>query len=178
MRGECPAKLAAVTGGLPDDVDAQVYIAAVKIKRYVDGLMDARYALNRRHLFMLTGSTRVGVKLVDALTPFNAVHPKLDRRVWEYGFVKNALFPEEARSLKVDGSGGKEFIDLLENKIIDDVVPDFLGDDALLFSYTANIARPGNSPTHMHTDQITIRPPLGSVAASMNWMYFLDDVGE
>lgn len=52
---------------------------------------------------------------------------------------------------------GQEFIDLLDtNKTIQDFVPDFLGDDAILFSYTANIARPGNTPMHMHTDQITV----------------------
>ncbi|KIW81671.1 hypothetical protein Z517_04697 [Fonsecaea pedrosoi CBS 271.37] len=223
-----PATLDVITNGeIPEDVDAQVYITAVMIKRFVDGLMDARYALNWGHIFMLTGPTRVGVKFVDALTPFNAVHPKLDRLdlkelpkptedieqvkrdldVWGYGFVKNALTPEEVRVLRkrlmdqaqgeadagigfFDGgekkpnqriwclpNKGKEFIDLLENnKTIQDVVPDFLGDDAILFSYTANIARPGNTPMHMHTDQITIQPPIRSVAVGMNLMYFLEDV--
>ena len=70
-------------------------------------------------------------------------------------------------------------MDLLEtNKTIDAFVPDFLGDDAILFSYTANIARPGNTPMHMHTDQITIQPPIRQVAFGMNLMYFLEDVTE
>jgi ectoine hydroxylase-related dioxygenase (phytanoyl-CoA dioxygenase family) len=74
---------------------------------------------------------------------------------------------------------GQEFIDLLEhNRTIDDFVPDFLGDDAILFSYTANIARPGNTPMHMHTDQITIQPPVRSMAFGMNLMYFLEDITE
>ena len=72
-----------------------------------------------------------------------------------------------------------QFIDLLEtNKAIGDFVPDFLGDDAILFSYTANIARPGNTPMHLHTDQITIQPPIRQVAFGMNLMYFLEDVTE
>ncbi len=31
---------------------------------------------------------------------------------------------------------------------------------------------------HMHTDQITIQPPIRSVAVGMNLMYFLEDVSE
>lgn len=225
----CPGTLISADDDKFDDLDAQVYIRAVMIKRFVDGIMDARYALNWGHIFMLTGPTRVGVKFVDALTPFNAVHPRLDRLdlkvlpkpteditqvkkdldEWGYGFVKNALSPDEIRKLRkrlmdqakgeadagigfYDGgelkvnqrvwclpNKGKEFIDLLEtNKTIDDFVPDFLGDDAILFSYTANIARPGNTPMHLHTDQITIQPPIRSVAVGMNLMYFLEDVSE
>ncbi|KAJ9603815.1 hypothetical protein H2200_012001 [Cladophialophora chaetospira] len=222
-----PATLTTLEEDGPDDLDGEVYITATMIKRFVDGLMDARYALNWGHIFMRSGPTRIGVKFVDALTPFNAVHPKLDRLdlktlpqptediaqvqkdldVWGYGFVKNALTAEEVQTLRkrlmdqargeadtgigfFDGgekkpnqrvwclpNKGKEFIDLLEhNKTIDAVVPDFLGDDAILFSYTANIARPGNTPMHMHTDQITIQPPIRSVAVGMNLMYFLEDV--
>ena len=224
-----PATLSKVDSVSTDDLDAEIYITAVMIKRFADGLMDARYALNWGHIFMQKGPTRTGVKLVDSLTPFNAVHPKLSRLdlndlpkptedieqvkhdldVWGYGFVKNALTPEEVKSLRkrlmdqakgeakaghgfFDGgekkpnqrvwclpNKGQEFIDLLEkNKTIDDMVPDFLGDDAILFSYTANIARPGNTPMHMHTDQITIQPPIRSVAVGMNLMYFLEDVTE
>lgn len=222
-----PATLAKLAGDVPNDIDGEVYITAVMIKRFVDGIMDARYALNWGHIFMRSGPTRIGVKLVDALTPFGAEHPKLDRLdlgtlpqptedvaqvkrdldVWGYGFVKNALAPDEVKALKkrlmdqaqgeadagigfFDGgekkpnqrvwclpNKGREFIYLLEhNKTIDAMVPDFLGDDAILFSYTANIARPGNTPMHMHTDQITINPPIRSVAVGMNLMYFLEDV--
>ncbi|KAK5956399.1 hypothetical protein OHC33_002976 [Knufia fluminis] len=72
---------------------------------------------------------------------------------------------------------GQPFIDLLDhNPTIPAFVPDFLGDDAILFSYTANIARPGNTPMHMHTDQITIQPPIRDVAVGMNLMFFLEDV--
>jgi ectoine hydroxylase-related dioxygenase (phytanoyl-CoA dioxygenase family) len=128
----------------------------------------------------------------------------LDR--WGYGFVKNALtgdelarvkkrLAEQAKGEAEAGKGvfdggpnkpnqrllclpnkGQEFLDLLNNKVVDDFVPDFLGDDAILFSYTANIARYGNVPMHMHTDQITIQPPIRSIAVGMNLMYFLEDV--
>jgi hypothetical protein len=52
---------------------------------------------------------------------------------------------------------GQEFIDLLDfNKVIKELVPENLGDDAILFSYTANIAKPGNTPMYLHTDQISV----------------------
>jgi hypothetical protein len=222
-------------------LDAAVRIKPVMIQRFVDGLMEARYALNYGHVHV-DGPTRVGTKFVDALTPFGAVHPKLDRskldrlpkptedieqvkrdlKEWGYGLVKNALTPDELQKLtkrlmdqakgEVDaGVGffdggeaqpnqrvwnlpnkGEEFLDLLDtNKVIKDYVPEFLGEDAILFSYTANIARPGNTPMHLHTDQITvgnsltsvlhqltvvqIQPPIRDVAFGLNLMYFLTD---
>ena len=222
-----PATL--TTDPTTEPLDAQVYIRPTMIKRFVDGLMEARYALNWGHIVMLSGPTRIGVKFVDTIGPFGTQHPKLSRlqlndlpkptediaqvkadlEKWGYGFVKNALTLEETANIRkrlmdqakgeaeanvgyFDGGEGKpnqrvwclpnkgqEFIDLLEtNKTIDDFVPDFLGDDAILFSYTANIARPGNTPMHMHTDQITIQPPIRQVAFGMNLMYFLEDVTE
>lgn len=214
---------------VPEQVEAEVFIRAVMVKRFYDGLMEARYAMSNGHVYQISGPPRVGVKLVDAIGPFGAVHPRLDRlnlddlpkptedtsqvkadlEKWGYGFIKNALSPTETACLRkrlmdqakgeadagvgyFDGgeskpnqrvwclpNKGQEFIDLLEtNAAIDDMVPDFLGDDAILFSYTANIARPGNTPMHMHTDQITIQPPVRSVAFGMNLMYFLEDVTE
>jgi hypothetical protein len=72
---------------------------------------------------------------------------------------------------------GQEFIDLLDhNPTFERFVPEFLGEDAYLFSYTANIARPGNTPMNLHTDQITIQPPIRDVAFGLNFMFFLDDV--
>ena len=240
----CPAVLTTVADDSLGDLDAQVYITPVMVKRLVDGMMDARFALGLDDIFIRTGATRVVIKFVDALTPFNPIHPKLDRLdlkdlprptedisqvkrdldVWGYGLVKNALSPDELKTLRkrlmdqakgeadagigfFDGgerksnqgavgfltgaeknpnqrvwclpNKGKEFIDLLENnKTIDNFVPDFLGDDPILFSYTANIARPGNTPMHMHTDQVTMQPPIRSAAVGMNLMYFLVDVNE
>ena len=208
------------------ELDAVVYIRATMVKRLADGILDSRYALNWGHIYMVSGPTRIGVKLGDALTGFNQIHPKLsdidlselpkptedvaqvkhDIEKWGYGLVKNALsaaelsrvrkrLADQAKGEADSGIGffdggenkpnqrvwclpnkGQEFIDLLDNKTIDDFVPDFLGDDAILFSYTANIARYGNTPMHMHTDQITIQPPIRSVAVGMNLMYFLEDV--
>jgi hypothetical protein len=72
---------------------------------------------------------------------------------------------------------GQEFIDLLDhNPTFETFVPEFLGEDAYLFSYTANIARPGNTPMNLHTDQITIQPPIRHVAFGLNFMFFLEDV--
>ncbi|KIV99768.1 uncharacterized protein PV09_08574 [Verruconis gallopava] len=131
---------------------------------------------------------------------------KRDMERWGYGFIKNALTSEEVARLKkrllnqargeaeagkgvFDGgpdkpnqrvlclpNKGQEFLDLLENKAIDGLIPDLYGEDAILFSYTANIARYGNVPMHLHTDQITIQPPIRSVAVGANMAFFLDDV--
>jgi hypothetical protein len=193
-----------------DNLDCKVFIKPIMVQRFVDGIMEARYALNYGHIFT-DGPTRVGVKFVDGLTPFGAVHPKLnktmlhklpkptedkaqvkkDLKEFGYALVKNALNPDELQKLQkrlkeqaqgeadagvgfFDGgearpnqriwnlpNKGQEFLDLLDtNKVIKDYVPDFLGDDAILFSYTANIARPGNTPMHLHTDQITVSRQL------------------
>ena len=72
---------------------------------------------------------------------------------------------------------GQAFIDLLDyNPTFERFVPEFLGEDAYLFSYTANIAKPGNTPMNLHTDQITIQPPIRDVAFGLNFMFFLSDV--
>ena len=222
-----PATLTTRLSTPSDQLDGQVYIRPMMIKRFIDGLMEPRYALRWGHIFMLSGPTRIGIKFVDSLCPWNVRHPFLSRlnisalpkpttdiaqvksdiEKWGYGLVANALTPSETTRLRnrlmsqakgeadyglgfFDGgelkpnqriwclpNKGQEFIDLLEtNKSISDFVPDFLGDDAILFSYTANIARPGNTPMHLHTDQITIQPPIRSVAFGLNLMYFLEDV--
>lgn len=123
-----------------------------------------------------------------------------------YGLVKNALSPEQVTTLKKaikeqaageraagvaakDGgpnapnqriwtliNKGQEFVDLLEHPLIDDVVPELLGEHALLHSYSANIARPGNVPMQLHTDQVAIQPPIRDIAFGLNIMWFLEDV--
>jgi hypothetical protein len=208
------------------DKDTHVVTTAQMVKQLYDGNLDSRYALNLGFVRMLDGSRRDCIKFGDALTGFHQTHPKLDginlaelprptediaqvKRdldKWGYGFVKNALTPDELGRLRkrvkeqakaedkagvayFDGgehkpnqrlgclpNKGQEFLDLLDNKVVDDFVPDFLGDGAILFSYTANIARPGSKPMSLHTDQITIQPPIRSVAVGMNLMYFLEDV--
>jgi hypothetical protein len=131
---------------------------------------------------------------------------RADMRKWGYGLVKNALSPAEIekmqRAVREQGEGeaaagvgnydggagspnqriwtlinkGQEFLDLLEHPLIDEIVPDFLGDGALLHSYSANIVRPGNTPMQLHTDQIAIQPPVRSLAFGLNIMWFLSDV--
>ncbi|KAI1404169.1 PhyH-domain-containing protein [Hypoxylon fuscum] len=130
---------------------------------------------------------------------------KRDIREFGYGFVKNALTPTQVAVLKkavqeqaagerkagvakMDGgpnapnqrvwvltNRGDEFLDLLNHPLIDEMVPWVLGDHALLHSYFANIARPGNVPMQLHTDQVGIQPPIRDVAFGMNIMWCLTD---
>jgi hypothetical protein len=221
-----PPTLKSVEKDATKDKDTHVVTTAHMIKRLYDGNLDGRYALRLGFVRILDGSNRAYVKFGDALTGFHQTHPKLDginlaelpkptediaqvKRdldKWGYGFVKNALAPDELDRLRkrvaeqakaeekagvayFDGgphkpnqrigclpNKGQEFLDLLDNAVVDNFVPDFLGDGAILFSYTANIARPGSAPMLLHTDQITIQPPIRSVAVGMNLMYFLEDV--
>ena len=131
---------------------------------------------------------------------------KEDMRKWGYGLVKNALTPEQVNvlreAIRQQGEGeanagiaqrdggpsgpnqriwtlinkGQEFHDLLEHPLIDEVVPEFLGEHALIHSYSANIARPGNTPMMLHTDQVAIQPPIRELAFGMNIMWFLTDI--
>jgi hypothetical protein len=221
-----PATLKLIGKEDAKEKDAHIVTTPQMVKRLYDGNLDSRYAIGLGFVRILDGSRKVCVKFGDALTGFHQTHPKLDSTKlaelpkptediaqvkrdldkWGYGFVKNALSPEELDRLRkrvreqakaeekagvayFDGgphkpnqrigclpNKGQEFLDLLDNKCVDDFVPDFLGDGAILFSYTANIARPGSLPMSMHTDQITIQPPIRSVAVGMNLMYFLEDV--
>ena len=131
-----------------------------------------------------------------------------DLRVWGYGLVKNALSQKQVEALKnavrQQGQGeteagvakndggpngpnqriwtlinkGQEFHDLLEHELIDEIVPEFLGEHALLHSYSANIARPGNVPMMVHTDQVAIQPPMRDLAFGLNIMWYLTDITE
>ncbi|ETN44190.1 uncharacterized protein HMPREF1541_10740 [Cyphellophora europaea CBS 101466] len=215
--------------GPPPTTDAYLSVRPNMVPRFARGEMEARYALNFGHILIHSGSTRIGVKFLDALSPFAArtTHPKLstldlsslpkpttsvpqvkaDLDRWGYGLVADALTPSELSALRTrlseqaageaaatvafhDGGDTKPnqriwclpnkgacFNELLDtNRVIDDFVFDFCGDDAILFSYTANIVRPGNAPMHMHTDQLSIQPPIRDVAVGLNLMYFLEDV--
>ncbi|KAH6645904.1 hypothetical protein BKA67DRAFT_526154 [Truncatella angustata] len=130
---------------------------------------------------------------------------KRDIQKFGYGFVENALSQEEVRILKkavqeqaagerkdgvatFDGgphapnqriwniiNRGDEFIDLLNHPLIDEVIPWYLGDHPIISSYSANIARPGNVPMQLHTDQMAITPPRRDIAFGMNIMFYLED---
>ncbi|CAG8957508.1 hypothetical protein HYFRA_00010374 [Hymenoscyphus fraxineus] len=131
---------------------------------------------------------------------------KSDVREFGYGLVKNALTPEEVEklssALKQQAAGetkagvsstdggpnapnqriwtlinkGQEFVDLLEHPLIEEIVPEILGEQAIINSYTANIARPGNVPMQLHTDQVAIQPPIRDIPFGLNIMWFLTDV--
>ncbi|HEX4181702.1 MAG TPA: phytanoyl-CoA dioxygenase family protein [Caulobacteraceae bacterium] len=73
---------------------------------------------------------------------------------------------------------GQEFIDLLDEPIIDAFVPDLLGDHSIIFSYSANIAGPGGKPQMLHYDQISVQPPVPDVMIGLNIAFFLDDVSD
>ncbi len=73
---------------------------------------------------------------------------------------------------------GQEFIDLLDEPIVDAFVPDLLGDHYIIFSYSANIAGPGGIPQTLHYDQISVQPPIPDVMIGLNIAFFLDDVTE
>ena len=131
---------------------------------------------------------------------------RADMRKFGYGLVKNALSAEQVETLKEavkqqaageveagvaakDGgpntpnqriwtliNKGQEFHDLLEHDLIDEIVPEFLGEHALIHSYSANIARPGNTPMVLHTDQVAIQPPMRNLAFGLNIMWYLTDI--
>ncbi|KAK8109171.1 hypothetical protein PG984_014972 [Apiospora sp. TS-2023a] len=71
---------------------------------------------------------------------------------------------------------GDEFVDFLNHPLLDAVVPWFLGEHAVITSYTANIARPGNVPMQLHTDQVAIQPPQRGLAYGLNVMWYLTDI--
>lgn len=49
---------------------------------------------------------------------------------------------------------GDEFCDLMNHPIIDEIVPWYIGDTPLLWSYSANIARPGGESQHRKQTEI------------------------
>ncbi|KAK6822410.1 hypothetical protein PG995_012130 [Apiospora arundinis] len=131
---------------------------------------------------------------------------KRDITEFGYGLVANALTPSQVAilrsALKQQAEGevhagvaahdggphspnqrvwtlinkGDEFIDFLNHPLLDEVVPWFLGDHAVITSYTANIARPGNVPMQLHTDQVAIQPPQRGLAYGLNVMWYLTDI--
>ncbi|WP_293680933.1 phytanoyl-CoA dioxygenase family protein [uncultured Phenylobacterium sp.] len=133
---------------------------------------------------------------------------KADLERFGYCLVKDALTPDRTQALrkrlrqqadgeKAAGVGsfdggpdgpnqrvwtlinkGREFEDLLDDPLIDEFVPDLLGDHAIIFSYSANIAGPGGQPQILHYDQISVQPPIPDVMVGLNIAYFLDDVTE
>ncbi|KZL76607.1 phytanoyl- dioxygenase family protein [Colletotrichum incanum] len=130
---------------------------------------------------------------------------KRDLIQFGYGLVKNALSPREVDIIKkavleqaagerqagvatFDGgpdgpnqrvwnliNKGDEFIDLLNHPLIDAIIPWFLGDHAHISTLSANIARPGNVPMQLHTDQSSKTPPQRELAMGLNISFYLVD---
>jgi hypothetical protein len=131
-----------------------------------------------------------------------------DLKHYGYGLVKNALKPDQLVRLQSrlkeqadaevregvsyhDGGPtkpnqrvwnlfykGREFLDLLEHPIIDEFIPEMIGDHYVISSYSANIARPGSIPMFMHCDQLPINPPVRDVSLGVNIMWFLTELTE
>lgn len=208
--------------------DCSLKVHPEYIKQFAEGKLEPRYGLFKDAFFDETtlpqGSIKVAVKFADFLCPEVPVHPQMpqnsrlpiptedldqvlaDISEFGYGLVKNALSPEQVKTLKSavhqqargesdagvakkDGgpnapnqriwtlvNKGQEFHDLLEHPLIDEVVPSLLGEHALLHSYSANIARPGSVPMMLHTDQVAIQPPLRNIFYGLNIAWFLTDV--
>jgi hypothetical protein len=161
---------------------------------------DCLRPVNPAHPLIITDTTKLPVPTED----LNQVRHDLSQ--WGYGLIKNALSPHELQTLQTsikqqaagevlagvasnDGgpnapnqriwtlvNKGSEFHSLLEHPLIDSLVPDFLDENYLLHSYSANIARPGNVPMVLHTDQTAITPPIRNIAFGLNIMWFLSDV--
>ena len=70
---------------------------------------------------------------------------------------------------------GDEFIDLLNDPLIDELVPWYLGDDAILSSYSANIAKAGGKAQMLHRDQGSQGPPVWHMAYGIQIGYYLVD---
>ena len=127
---------------------------------------------------------------------------KRDLKEFGYGFVKDALsgaqlaavqqrLKDQAQGEAEAGLGyfdggektpnqrvwnlpnkGQEFLDLLEHPLVEQFIPENLGDGYHLSSYTANINRPGSDAMSMHTDQITINPAIPQFPVGLNMMWF------
>jgi ectoine hydroxylase-related dioxygenase (phytanoyl-CoA dioxygenase family) len=69
---------------------------------------------------------------------------------------------------------GDVFLELLDHPIIDEFIPDFLGDHFLIAEHMANIAGPGGQAMVLHQDQSGVQPPL-PVAIGLNILFCLDD---
>jgi ectoine hydroxylase-related dioxygenase (phytanoyl-CoA dioxygenase family) len=133
---------------------------------------------------------------------------KADYEQFGYCLLKDAIAPEQVASLRQrlveqaagereagvatrDGGAhapnqrvwylpnkGQEFIDLLDNPVIDAFCPEVLGDHYILASYSANIAGKDGDPMYLHYDQVFADPPIPELMMGLNYAFFLDDVSE
>ena len=70
---------------------------------------------------------------------------------------------------------GKEFLDLLDNPIIDELVCNYLEEDfPWISNFSANIVRAGGEPQFLHSDQNSIQPAV-PFAMGVNTIFCIDD---
>jgi ectoine hydroxylase-related dioxygenase (phytanoyl-CoA dioxygenase family) len=73
---------------------------------------------------------------------------------------------------------GRIFHDLLLNPLIDEFVPEVLGEHPILTGIVSIIATPGGKTTTMHLDQSFVQPEVPQFQTGINILWFLDDVCE
>ncbi|KAK8022690.1 hypothetical protein PG993_013457 [Apiospora rasikravindrae] len=181
-----------------DEPDNKVTIKPEYIVQFYMGNLEPRYGLFKDAFFHEASMPQGRIPDLEEL--------KGDIREFGYGLAANALTPSQVGILRSalsqqaagevragvaarDGgphapnqrvwtliNKGDEFVDFLNHPLLDEVVPWFLGEHALLTSYTANVARPGNVPMQLHTDQVAIQPPQRGLAYGLNVMWYLVDV--
>lgn len=129
---------------------------------------------------------------------------RADLAEYGYALVEGAMSPDQVRVVRSRvvaqaaaerelgiASGGEEsqvvwsllnkgqvFHDVLHHPLIDEFVPDMLGDYAILTGIVATIARPGNTAVTMHLDQSYVQPAIPQFPIGLNILWFLDDVSE
>lgn len=225
-----PARLTLVNDGGAEatDWDCHTRIDPFVLLRFINGQSEVRFAAIDASRMKSEGHEAVALLFGDILSGRSVEYPSCidttketlpvptedldqvlrDVEKWGYGFIANALKPDQLKTLQQRTNGqaqaemeqgvsvhdggptlpnqrvynlvskGQEFIDLLHHPIIDKLVPEILNDDFLLYSYSANIAKPGGKPMVVHTDQLTIQPPHRSFPFGFNIMWFLTDVTE
>lgn len=70
------------------------------------------------------------------------------------------------------------FVELLRHPLVLPVMRSYLGSDAFVSNFTANIALPGSGPMRIHSDQALVVPPPWTDCWALNLIWCLDDVHE
>ena len=127
-----------------------------------------------------------------------------DLEAFGYALVEEALTPEDVKGLRqrvMEQAAGEQeagvasvsegaqvvwallnkgrvFHDLLLNPLIDEFVPEVLGEHPILTGIVSIIATPGGKTTTMHLDQSFVQPAIPQFQTGLNILWFLDDVTE
>ncbi|KAI1325138.1 hypothetical protein F5Y16DRAFT_411623 [Xylariaceae sp. FL0255] len=171
-----------------DDPDAKLNIKPEYRIQFYEGKLEPHYGLFK-DAFFNEASMPSGRISFDCLPQPTADidQVKSDIREFGYGIATDVLTSEQVVIIKKAGPNqrlwtlvnkGEEFLDLLNHPIIDEFIPWFLGEHAIITTSTANIARPGNVPMQLHTDQGAVQPPIRDLAFGMNIMFYSEDITE